>query len=79
MSFFGVLLSIVLITLFGSLSVKLIIGFIRDIKNRDKVVLENKVENVAGRFNIQKSKLHMVAIRRLLIGVYNVLLNMPEE
>ena len=44
MSFFGVLLSIVLITLFGSLSVKLIIGFIRDIKNRDKVVLENKVE-----------------------------------
>jgi len=42
-------------------------------------VLENKVENVAGRFNIWKSKLHMVAIRRLLIGVYNVLLNMPEE
>lgn len=42
-------------------------------------ILENKVENVVGRFNIWKSKLNMVAIRRLLICVYNILLNMPEE
>ena len=44
MSFFGILLSIVLIAFFGILSVKLIIGFIRDIKNKNKVVLDNKVE-----------------------------------
>lgn len=42
-------------------------------------ILENKVENFVGRFNIQKSKLNMVTIRHLLIGVYNILLNMPEE
>lgn len=44
-----------------------------------RMILENKVENVVGRFNIQKSKLNMVTVRHLLIGVYNIFLNMPEE
>lgn len=52
---------------------------IRDMSGELRNILENKVENVVGRFNIWKSKLNMVAIRRLLICVYNILLNMPEE